>query len=195
MTKGAFHVLSQESRQFKDHEANNPPFLIDMANALYGMDAFDQYLRGQPFILYMDEQPQPELSHLHKKTYARFHAAALQNNCVIQYKTGSGVPLHLRTTSLSKINAMASDNPKLLQAPEEDPDLHLIKKFRMTKQWPSSLTSDHQVKLEDLNHDLLVDHHGAAWVHCPRRGPDVPMLKALYLPLKYRQRVICNFQQ
>ena len=68
MTKGAFHVLSQESRQFKDHEANNPPFLIDMANALYGMDAFDQYLRGQPFIMYMDEQPQPELSHLHKKT-------------------------------------------------------------------------------------------------------------------------------
>ena len=38
---GAFHVLSHASRQFKDREAN---YLIDMANALYGMDAFDQYL-------------------------------------------------------------------------------------------------------------------------------------------------------
>ena len=38
-----------------------PPFLIDMANAFYRMDAFDQYLRGQPFILYMDEQPQEDL--------------------------------------------------------------------------------------------------------------------------------------
>ena len=81
----------------------------------------------------MDEQPLPELSHLHKKTYARFHAAALQYNFVIQNKTGSGVPLHLRTTWPSKINAMAPDNPKLLQAQDEDPNQQLIKKFRMTK--------------------------------------------------------------
>ena len=154
--QGAFHVLSLASRQFKNHEASYPPFLIDMANALYGRDAFDQYLRGQPFILYMDERPQPELSYLHKKTYASFHAAALQYNCVIQNKTGSGVPLHLRTTSLSKINAMAPDNPKFLQAQEEDPDLQLIKKFRMTKQWPV-LHRDHQIKLEDLNRNLLID--------------------------------------
>ena len=33
--QGAFHVLSLASRQFKNHEANYPPFLIDMANALY----------------------------------------------------------------------------------------------------------------------------------------------------------------
>ena len=89
-----------------------------------------------------------DLSHLHKKTYARFHAAALQYNFVIQNKTGSGVPLHLRTTSPTKINAMAPDNPKLLQTQEEDPDLQLIKRFRMTKQWPSTLHPDHKLKLK-----------------------------------------------
>ena len=47
--------------------------------------------------------------------------------------------MHLRTTSPSKINAMAPDNPK------------------------------------------LIDHHDAAWIHCPGRGPDVPTLKTLYL--------------
>ena len=58
-------MLSHASRQFKDHEANYPPFLIDMAKAIYRMDTFDQYLPGQPFILYMDDQPQPELTRRH----------------------------------------------------------------------------------------------------------------------------------
>lgn len=34
--QGAFHVLSHAFRQFKDHEANYPPLLLDMANAIYG---------------------------------------------------------------------------------------------------------------------------------------------------------------
>ena len=90
---------------------------------------------------------------------------------------------------------MAPDNPKLLKTQEEHPDLQLIKRFRMTSQWPSSLNPDHQIKLEDLDRNLLIDQHGVAWVHCPGRGPDVPTLKALYLPLKYRQLVICSFRQ
>ena len=51
----------------------------------------------------MDHRPQPELSYLHKKTYARFYAAALQYNFMIQKKPGSGVPFHLLTTSPFKI--------------------------------------------------------------------------------------------
>ena len=90
---------------------------------------------------------------------------------------------------------MGPTNPKLLQAQNEDPDLQAIKQFRASKQWPSTLHPDHELKLHDLNRNLLVDHHGAVWVHCPGRGPDVPTLKALYLPLKYRQPVICNFRQ
>ena len=90
---------------------------------------------------------------------------------------------------------MAPDNPKLLQAQEDDLDLQLIKKFRMSKQWPPSLNPNHQIILDDLNRNLLIDQHGATWIHCPGRGPDVPTLKALYLPLKYRPPVICNFQQ
>ena len=54
-------MLSHASRQFKYHEANYPPFLIDMPNALYGMDGLDQYLRSQPFILYMDERPEEDI--------------------------------------------------------------------------------------------------------------------------------------
>lgn len=41
---GSCHVLSNASRQFLNHEANYPPFLLDITNALYGMNTFDQYL-------------------------------------------------------------------------------------------------------------------------------------------------------
>ena len=90
---------------------------------------------------------------------------------------------------------MPPNNQKLLQTQEEDTDLQLIKQFRMTKQWPTTLHLDHQLKLEDLDRNLLIDQHGAAWVHCPGGGHDVPILKALCLPLKYRQPGICNFLQ
>ena len=85
---------------------------------------------------------------------------------------------------------MAPDNPKLLQA-----QARCIWDFWARHQWDSSLSPDHILKLEDLNPNLLIDHHQAAWVHCPGRGPDVPTMKALYLPIKYRHPVICHFRQ
>ena len=53
--QGSFHVLSHASRQLQAHEANYPPFLLEMPNALYRMVAFDEYICGQPFLLFMDE--------------------------------------------------------------------------------------------------------------------------------------------
>ena len=66
-----------------------------MANAVFCMKTYDEYLRGRPFMLFLDERPEPELSHLHKKTLARFTALSLEYNFVIQSKTGSGMPLFL----------------------------------------------------------------------------------------------------
>ena len=192
---GAFHGLLLASRQFQQHEANYPPFLLEIANALYSMTRFDKYLRGQPFILYMDQRPQPELPHLHMKTYARLQAASDQYNFVIQNKTGSGLPLHLRTASPVGINAMTPSNPKLLQAQNKSPDLTLIRQFCSSGQWPDSINADLQRQSEELNRNLMIDHHGAAWVHCPTQGSNAPTLLALYLPDKYRHPVVCHFRQ
>ena len=49
------------------------------------------------------QQPQPGQSHLHKKTLARFHSTALEYDSVIQDKTGSGLLLYLRATSLAMV--------------------------------------------------------------------------------------------
>jgi hypothetical protein len=52
------------SRQLRDHELNYSPYLAEMAAANWGMEYFDNYLRGKPF----NHKPLEKLSHLHTKT-------------------------------------------------------------------------------------------------------------------------------
>ena len=90
---------------------------------------------------------------------------------------------------------MTPSNPKLLQAQHEDPDLTLIHQFCSSGQWPDSVNADIRRQLEELNRNLMIDHHGAACVHCPMQGTNAPTLRVLYLPDKYRHPVVCHFRQ
>ena len=193
--QGSFHVLSYASRQLQTHELNYPPFLLEMANAVFGMETYDEYLRGRPFTLFMDERPQPELSHLHKKTLARFTALSLEYNFVIQNKTGSGMPLFLRAASPAQVNALSPTNPQVLRLQSEDPDLQLLYNFRITQAWPGDLQPDHRLRLETLNKNLLIDNDNVVWVQCKPESPEAPPKTALYLPMKFRDPVICQFRQ
>jgi hypothetical protein len=47
---GKFNAISFASRQLKDHEKNYSPFLLDAAAAIWGMDHFNEYLKGKKFI-------------------------------------------------------------------------------------------------------------------------------------------------
>ncbi len=44
---GNFHAISFASRQLKDHEINYSPFLLEAAAAVWGMDFFNEYLKGK----------------------------------------------------------------------------------------------------------------------------------------------------
>jgi hypothetical protein len=55
--EGNFHAISFASRQLKDHKMNYSPFLLEAAAAVWGMDFFNEYLKGKQFILYMDNKP------------------------------------------------------------------------------------------------------------------------------------------
>ena len=61
-------AISFASRQLKDHEKNYSPFLLEAAAAVWGMDIFNEYLRGKRFILFTDHKPLEKLGHLHTKT-------------------------------------------------------------------------------------------------------------------------------
>jgi hypothetical protein len=54
--EGNFHAISFASRQLKDHEVNYSPFLLEAAAAVWGMDFFNEYLKGKRFILYTDHK-------------------------------------------------------------------------------------------------------------------------------------------
>ena len=60
-----------------------------MAAANWGMEYFDNYLRGKPFTLYTDHKPLEKLSHLHTKTMNRLQENMLTIDFQIQYKKGA----------------------------------------------------------------------------------------------------------
>jgi hypothetical protein len=52
-----FYAIMFAFRQLKDQEKNNSPFLLDASAAVWGMDFFNEYLKGKRFILYTDHKP------------------------------------------------------------------------------------------------------------------------------------------
>jgi hypothetical protein len=61
--EGNFLSISFASRQLKDHEKNYSPFQLEAAAAVWGMDFFNEYLKGKRFILYTDHKPLEKLGH------------------------------------------------------------------------------------------------------------------------------------
>jgi len=90
--EGNFYAISFAYRQLKDHEKNYSPFLLEAATAVWGMDFFNEYLKGQHFILYKDHKPLEKLGHLHSKMLNTLQTALLEHDFVIQYKKGSNMP-------------------------------------------------------------------------------------------------------
>jgi RNase H-like domain found in reverse transcriptase len=62
---------------------------LEAAAAVWGMDFFNEYLKGKHFILYTDHKPLEKLGHLHNKMLNRLQTALLEHDFVIKYKKGS----------------------------------------------------------------------------------------------------------
>ncbi len=89
---GNHYATSFASRQLKDHEKNYSPFLLEAAAAVWGMEVFNEYLRGKQFILFTDNKPLEKLGHLHTKTLNCLQTALLEHDFVVQYKKGTNMP-------------------------------------------------------------------------------------------------------
>lgn len=83
---------------FKDHEKNYSPFLLEAAAAVWGMDIFNKYFRGKQFILFTDHKPLEKLGHLHTKMLNRLQAALLEHDFVVQYKKDMTMPADYLST-------------------------------------------------------------------------------------------------
>jgi RNase H-like domain found in reverse transcriptase len=89
--EGNFYAISFASRQLKDHKKNYTPFLLEAAAAVWGMDFFNENLKGKRFILYTDHKPLEKLGHLHSKKLNRLQMTLLEHDFIIQYKKESNM--------------------------------------------------------------------------------------------------------
>ena len=181
-----FHVLSYYSRQLQDHETRYPTFLLDMLAAKEGMTQFDQQLRGRHFLLFMDEHPEEELSHLHKKTLARFKAEGMdQYSFTIQKKTAEILPPCLRTASPMKINVISGHNPLVLQDQYQDQDVQVCLHFLKHQNWPLDCSPETQTRLRSMIQRVKTDESGSVWLQFPDQV-------ALFLPARFRKTLTCQ---
>ncbi len=102
-----FYAISYTSRQLKDQAKNYSPFLLESAAAVWGMDTFNEYLKGKQFVLFTDHKPSEKMGHLHTKTMNHLQAALLEHDFVIQYKKGA----IMATDFLSRLR---SSNPNTI---------------------------------------------------------------------------------
>lgn len=87
-----FHVIGYASRRLQDHEKNYSPFLLEQAAAVWGMEHFQVYLKGNPFILTTDHKPLESLSKIHTKTLRRLQEAMNEFNFEVKYLKGEKMP-------------------------------------------------------------------------------------------------------
>jgi hypothetical protein len=57
-----------------------------------GMDNFNEYLKGKPFILYTNNTPMRQLGHLHIKTFNLLQTALMDHDFITQNKQTSNLP-------------------------------------------------------------------------------------------------------
>jgi hypothetical protein len=68
-------IISHGSRQLKENEKNYTKFLLETAAAAWGMDNFNEYLKGLKFTLYKDQITEQNLGTTQVKTLNRLKTA------------------------------------------------------------------------------------------------------------------------
>jgi RNase H-like domain found in reverse transcriptase len=179
----------------KDHEKNYLPFLLEAAAAIWGMDFFNEYLRGKQFILYTDHKPLEKLGHLHSKMLNRLQTALLEHDFVIQYKKGSNMPADYLSRLPGAIEAIASIaafdpfQSDLYELQMQDDDLQILQTFMTKNEWPPNLPKQDQIYFKNLAEKAFQDKNKVVWIRL--EDFNYPRT-ALYLPSRYRKEAMCE---
>jgi len=165
--KGNEHkVIAYASRKLVKHEKNYTPFLLEMQAALWAMDHFHTYLKGNHFTLMTDHKPLETMGTIHTKTLNRLQEAMnTEFSFNIVYKKGSEMPADF--LSRQAIDSIKWDNQSLKINQRSDPILEAIINYLYNRQVPSTTVMQSMVKIHAndcfMENDLL-------WRRLKRQG-------------------------
>jgi hypothetical protein len=94
--KGQIQIISQASRQLKENEKNYSPFLLETAATIWGMENFNEYLKGSQFTLYTDPTPAPDMGTTQMKTWNCLKTAMSEQKFFIRNCQKANLPEHLK---------------------------------------------------------------------------------------------------
>jgi hypothetical protein len=93
---GKIQIISHASRQLKENEKNYTRFLLETAAAAWGMDNFNEYLKGSKFTLYRDLTTETTLGTTQLKTLNRLRNTMIEHNFEIQDRQKADLPDFLK---------------------------------------------------------------------------------------------------
>jgi len=161
--KGEHCVIAYASQKLQKHECNYTPFLLEMQEAIWGMEHFATYLRGRRFTFYTDHQFLEKLGKVHTKMLNRLQEAMNTFDFKIIYKKGSKMPADYLSRNL--VSAISWDSAELLQAQTADLLIKALKNFLLNKELLHDLKCHSLVRL--FSNDCFIKD-GLVW-RCIKR--------------------------
>jgi hypothetical protein len=169
---------------------------LEAAAAVWGMDIFNEYLKGKKFILSTDHKPLEKMGHLHTKTMNRLQAPLLEHDFMIQIKKGEIMPADYLSRLPSANSATIAEiiqcfdpfQPNLIELQKADVDLLRMNHFRVHGQWQPDVPKARAIYLQNLTIKLFQDAHHVVWI----RLDDYKYPSTAYLPEKYCKMSLCE---
>jgi hypothetical protein len=93
---GQIQIISHASRQLRENEKNYTKFLLETAAAAWGMDNFNEYLKGSRFTLYRDLATETTLGTTQLKTLNRLRNTMIEHDFKTMDRQKADLPDHLK---------------------------------------------------------------------------------------------------
>jgi RNase H-like domain found in reverse transcriptase len=176
---GQIQIISHASRQLKEKEKNYTRFLLETAAAAWGMDNFNEYLKGSRFTLYRDLTTETTLGTTQLKTLNRLRNTMIDHDFETQDRQKADLPdfLKMRQTEEGQENP-GQDRAfnKVIHVDLINANLHMNEALGQTI---LSITDDTRTfnQVTVLENDKIDSTTAAIWHHwCQPYGPPETIL-------------------
>ncbi len=166
------YVVSYASRALKKHEKKYTSFLLEMAAAVWAIDYFDVYLKGQKFTLITDHKPVEAVSKTHTKTLHRLQEQMNMYDMSVEYRPGkeNGGPDALSRNPVSMINRELIEPVVDTEARKlQKSDQQIQKWYKFIRDGDKSFSKEEAKQLSRETLDMFIEDE-AVWRIVRPRG-------------------------